>query len=132
MNDKLIAIQNYKCPETIRELRRYLGMVHFYHSMIPNCSKITSPLSSLLKTKSKKLLWTDEANKAFVKIKEMMTSDLVVQSPDYSKPFVLTTDASGHAIGAVLHQHMNSHIYNIGYFWRTLYKYEQKYSAFDR
>ena len=57
----------------------------------------------------------------------------MISSPNYNAPFVLTTDASGHAIRGVLKQkYSDDNFTNIGYFSRNLNKHETKYSTFDR
>jgi len=38
------AIRTFKQPESQRQLRKFLGMVNFYHRFIPNCAQIISPL----------------------------------------------------------------------------------------
>ena len=48
--------------------------------------------------------WTEEADKAFKKIKKKLTSSPVISFPDFTLPFSLTTDASDRACGAILMQ----------------------------
>ena len=64
---------------------------------------MTLPLTELLKVKSK-FVWTNDAEKAFVDLKEVLASDAVLTIADYSKPFVLFVDASNVAVSAVLAQ----------------------------
>ena len=132
LKDKLAAIENLPLPNTIREVRRLLGMINFYHNMIPNCSQLTYPISNLLKGKKKVVVWSEEALQSFEKIKSLLSSEICVAPPNYNHPFVLTTDASGHALGGVLKQFYNDRQYNVAYHSRTFNSHEVKYSTFDR
>lgn len=49
-------------------------------------------------------MWTDEATNAFVKLKSVMTSTPVLALPDFTKTFIIESDACGVGIGAVLMQ----------------------------
>ena len=48
--------------------------------------------------------WTDECEQAFVALKDKLATAPVLTIADENKPFVVHTDASAHAIGAVLSQ----------------------------
>ena len=48
--------------------------------------------------------WSTEAEEAFQKLKEVMTSPPVLTLPDYSKEFVIETNVCNTGIGAVLMQ----------------------------
>jgi hypothetical protein len=47
-------------------------------------------------------IWTNHCEKAFQFLKQALISALVLAVPDFSKPFVVETDASDTGIGAVL------------------------------
>ena len=51
--------------------------------------------------------WTDLHQESFEKLKLALTSAPVLAYPDYSKPFLLETDASLKGLGAVLSQEDN-------------------------
>ena len=63
-------------------------------------ANIVVPLTDLLKKEAFK--WTPQATIAFPNLKLAMTQALVLVLPDFTKPFVVETDASGIVIGAVL------------------------------
>ena len=63
-------------------------------------SKLTSPLTNF--TKKDPLKWNEKDEKAFQKMKEVMSSFPILALPDFSKPFVVECDASGGGIGVVL------------------------------
>lgn len=102
--EKIHAIVEYERPTTVTKLRRFLGMANYYRRFIDEFSGITSPLTELLKTKSKILGWNDEAEEAFNKIKEKLISAPILSCPDFSKEFVIQTDASDVAVAGILTQ----------------------------
>ena len=65
--------------------------------------KIAAPITATLK-KTKVFVWTLAAEEAFMLLKEALMSDPILALPDFVKPFLVTTDASGQAIGGVLMQ----------------------------
>ena len=64
---------------------------------------IASPLTSILK-KSKIFIWSYEAQESFETLKQALVSAPILKLPDFSKDFIVTSDASGLAIGGVLTQ----------------------------
>ncbi|KAL0152607.1 hypothetical protein M9458_052330, partial [Cirrhinus mrigala] len=98
------AVTEWPQPTTIKELQRFLGFANFYRRFIRNYSTVASPLTSLLKDKPSKLKWTEEANQAFVSLKERFTTAPILRHPDPNLPFVIEVDASDCGIGAVLSQ----------------------------
>ena len=48
--------------------------------------------------------WTESQEDAFNALKTALTTEPILQYPDFSQPFNLTTDASGYAMGGVLSQ----------------------------
>lgn len=129
--DKVAAILNIKPPGNTTEVRRVIGMASWYRRFIPQFSTIISPLTALLK-KNKKWEWTDECDLSFQQIKDALSSAPVLTRPDFSKPFVVQTDASGYGIGAVLSQEHEDGEHVICYISRSLTKAEKNYSTTER
>jgi len=78
-------------------------MISYYRRFIPNCSRIASPLYKLLK-KDTKFEWTEAQENRFQHLKSKLTRQPILQYPDFSKEFVLTTDASNQGVRAVFSQ----------------------------
>ena len=74
-------------------------------------------------------IWTDEAQAAFNLLKELMVSSPILGYADYSKPFLLQTDASGVGSGAVLGQIQDGQEKVIAYVSRGLNQAESRYLA---
>ena len=73
LKDICKAIRNLESPKTLKETRAFCGMVNFLSSFLPNLRCLLIPIYDLQK-KSKKFKWTQEAEKAFKEIKELLIS----------------------------------------------------------
>jgi len=73
--------------------------------------------------------WDEEQEKAFQRLKEALISAPVLACPDFTRRFVLQTDASSYGLGAVLTQHQEGGERVIAYASRTLNNGEKNYSA---
>ena len=77
--------------------------------------------------------WDSECNRAFEKLKEFLCSTPVLWSPDFTREFVLQTDASDFGVGAVLSQFDDEGTdHPIAYFSRKLLPREQRYSTVEK
>ena len=88
-------------------------------------------MSNLLK-KDTKWEWGRSQRKIFRKIRRYLSNVLVLQYPDFNKPFKLTTDASEHAVGATLTQEKDGVYMPIAYFSKVMNSYEQNYSKAEK
>ncbi|GBC54389.2 enzymatic polyprotein, putative [Rhizophagus irregularis DAOM 181602=DAOM 197198] len=91
---KIEKVQGIKEPETVKEVRSFLGLCSYYRKFVENFSKIAKPLTSLVK-KETEFIWGEEQQKAFDTLKEKLTKYPILQYPNYEKEFILITDASG-------------------------------------
>lgn len=133
--DKVQSILNYPIPKNIKDIRRLIGLTGWYRRFIPDYSTITSPITDLLKTtktKPKKLVWSDDASHALEQIKSRLTAAPVLSNPDFTKPFIMQTDASDVGLGAVLVQGENDDEKVVAYWSRKLTAAERKYQTTER
>ena len=89
------------CPDP--EKISVVGMASYYRKFIDHFSELVGPLTELTK-KHAKFHWTDKHSRAFETIKQKLVQAPVLAHPDPSRPYVLSTDASLVAVGAVLTQ----------------------------
>lgn len=121
-------LTDIKTPKNPKDIKSFLGLVGYYRKFIPQFAKISKPLTKLL-NKEAKFEWTDACQESFQNLKSALTSEPILQYPDFNKPFVLTTDASNVAISSVLSQDENGKDFPVSYYSRTLNKAEQNYST---
>ena len=104
--DKVQAIRDLPRPADASGMRSFLGMVNYFRSFIEGYADISAPLSELVK-KGVEWEWTAEREAAFLTLKAKLSERPVLAMPDFKpghKPFILHTDWSKQAIGAVLLQ----------------------------
>ena len=129
---KTAAIQTLTAPQAVPELRRFLGMTGYYRSFIQDYSHLAEPLIALSRGN---IIWewTPACQLAFQTLRDRLSSAPVLAYPDWGKPFILQTDASDVAIGAILAQLDSSGKERpVAYASRTLTPAERNYSATDR
>lgn len=130
--NKFKAIKDFPIPNKVKQIKSFLGMMGFYRRFIPNFANIAKPLTNLLK-KGEKFIWTNDCDESFNLLKLKLISKPILQYPDFSKEFCLTTDASKSAIGAVLSQKDNEqNDLPCGYASRVLNDAESRYSTTER
>lgn len=134
---KIEAIRNFPVPKDLKQLRGFLGLVGYYRRFVRDFAKLAKPLTNLLRGErnpdSKKQISLNEQEiKCFENMKTILTSNDVLTYPDFTKPFLITTDASNFAIGAVLSQGEIGKDKPIHFASRTLNKAEENYSATEK
>ena len=102
---KLKAVEAFSLPSTKRQVHAFLGLTGYYRRFIPDYATLAAPLTDLTrKSASDKVEWTAQCDWAFQELTRHLCTAPVLQSPNFSLPFVLQTDVSDLGVGAVLAQ----------------------------
>jgi len=131
--DKVKCIEEWKQPTNRTQLQSFLGFTNFYRRFINNYSKIARPLTNLTK-KNTPFEWNQEATQAFNVLKTSIASEPTLAHPDPSEPFILETDASDFAIGAVLLQRSKAdmELHPVAFYSRKMIPAEINYTVHDK
>ena len=100
---KVSAVAEWRPPTNYKQVQVFLGTVNYYNRFIKDFSKIAYPLRRAARDK-KSFVWTDECEKAFETLKASLVSAPIMAYPLEEGLYILDTDASAFAIGAVLSQ----------------------------
>lgn len=101
---KIETLCDYPVPRNLTEVERFLCLPGWYHSYVPNFSRIAELLNAL--KKGAVFHWTEKCQKAFQCRTDHLTSP-VLGRPDMCSRFVVYTEASSTGMGAVLAQRLN-------------------------
>ncbi|XP_056850923.1 uncharacterized protein LOC108825184 [Raphanus sativus] len=99
---KIKAVEEWPQPKHQKHLRSFLGLANYYRRFIQGYSIIARPLTIMLRKDG--FAWNTEASDAFHLLKQALISAPVLALPDFSKTFIVETDASNTGIGAILMQ----------------------------
>ncbi|KAI7937515.1 hypothetical protein MJO29_014830 [Puccinia striiformis f. sp. tritici] len=131
---KLSTILDWPYPNSLQQLRRFLGFSNFYRRFIPKFSDSARPLTNLTKEGlcTQENLSKDFPRISFSALKKCFAKAPLLHHFDFSLPRVLHVDSSGYAIAAVLSQpDSNGALHPVSYFSRKLSDRERSWPIFD-
>ena len=125
------AVQEFRQPSNVRQMKQFLGLSSFYWRFIPSFAKIAKPLHQLTKPGTT-FVWTQQHQTAFTTLKQKLCEAPVLAYPSFDKDFVLETDASIDGIGAVLSQQQHDKCtHPVAFASRSLSPSERNYGITD-
>jgi hypothetical protein len=123
---KVRDVLDWKPTTSVTQVHSFLGLAGYYRRFILNFSKISKPITELLK-KGNKHMWSKDYDEAFNTLKKLLTTSPVLAQPDIDKLFDVYCDASGSSLGCVLMQEGRV----ISYSSRQLRCHKENYPTHD-
>ncbi|KAM7300391.1 uncharacterized protein ISCGN_020955 [Ixodes scapularis] len=131
--ETLEKVQAAEQPETKKEVRSFLGLTGYYRDFVPQYAEISHPLTELTRKRApNRVNWSKKEQEAFDKLREQLSKEPILKAPEFSKPFVLRTDASNTSVGAVLMQRHDHVLHPVACASRRLLPREAGYSTIER
>lgn len=129
--EKIESITKRPTPKSLKELMSFLQMCSWYRRFISNFSDLARPLTNLMK-KNAHWTWGEEQEKAYVELKQRLTATPILRQANDKLPYIVKTDASNYALGAVLVQGEGPEEHPVEYASRLLTAAERNYSTTER
>ena len=126
---KVKAVLDWPQPQSVHDVRSFLGLASYYRKFIKGFSQLAKPMTDLTRDKVT-WRWGDAEANRFKALKVAMATAPILCLPDFDKQFVVTTDASDVAVGAILEQGFGSGLQPIVFASRKLNATEIRYSAY--
>jgi hypothetical protein len=123
----ITAVMKWERPCNVKQVCGFLGLAGYYRKFVRNFGQISCPLTELLK-KDHVFQWTAQTKAAFRTLQQALVSAPVLAIPDFTKPFVIETDASDGGVGVILSQDGHP----ISYLSRALGPKKQGLSAYEK
>lgn len=128
---KIDCMKQFPQPTSVTETQRFLGMTNYYRRYVDQYAKTAKPLYTLCK-KDIPFMWNQACEEAFCNLKEKLITSPVLIYPNFKQTFIVTTDASDYAVGAVISQGDIPHDRPIQYFSKTLGPAQINYSVIEK
>lgn len=136
MKSKVEAVNEWPLPRTQTQMRSFLGFANTFRNFVDGFSRVAGPLFDLLKKlprRTSPLRWSDGARAAFDELKGAIANCATLAVADETRPFVVHTDASDYAVGAVLSQrNEQGELRPIGFVSEKLTDVQYRWSVYDK
>ena len=130
--DKVQAIREFKTPENVPDVQRFLGMINQLAKFVPHIATITKPIRELL-VKTNVWVWDHSQESAFQELKRIITSDMVLKQFQPEAETVVSSDVSSVGLGGLLKQRQpDGTMAPIMFVSRALTPTEQRYATIEK
>jgi hypothetical protein len=129
--EKVRVMRDLKPPTTVKGVRSFIGMGSYYRRFVPEFAELARPLTQLTH-KHAHFEWNESHQKSFDALKQRLSSAPILAHPDLSREFIVYTDASQYAVGAVLAQKFDDGEKVIQYLSHQLSGSQKKWPTIER
>lgn len=129
-SSRIEAVQQFREPKSIEEVRSFLGLINYVSRFIPDVATKTYPLRKIIKNNT--FSWNIEQKSAFEKLKMALTDQSSLGLYVIEDPTFVIADASPVGLGAILGQTGKDGPRIIAYGHRSLSEREQKYHITEK
>ncbi|KAG2394489.1 RNA-directed DNA polymerase-like protein [Vigna angularis] len=131
--DKVRAISEMPAPSTEKEVRGFLGRLNYIARFISQLTATCEPMFKLLR-KNQVMVWNEDCQAAFERIKQYLKDPPVLRPPEPGKPLILYLTVLERSMGCVLGQYdeAGKREHAIYYLSKKFTDCEQRYSSLER
>lgn len=130
-SEKVKAIQDFTAPESVHQVRQFLGLSGYFRHFVNNYAKIAQPMTALTK-KEAPWRWTRKEKEAFETLKETLIKRPVLALFDSTLPTEVHCDASSLGLAGILLQlHPDGRLHPVAYYSRQTTESEQKFHSYE-
>lgn len=130
LKEKIRAVQEFKKPASVHEVRQFCGLASFFRKYIENYAMIAKPITKLLH-KNVEFIWQETQEKAFEEIKQKLSQRPVLVLYDPNKQHRIHTDASKWGLAGILLQEEMTEWKPVAYFSRQTTDAEARYHSYE-
>lgn len=129
---KVSTVLTWARPTSPKDIQCFLGFANFYRHFIKDFSRLAAPLQKLTH-KNNRFEWSESTEKAFTSLKQAFTSAPILTYADPARPYIMETDASDYALGAVLSQTADDGLLHpVAFYSRKFTPSEINYDVHDK
>ena len=130
--EKVKGVLEWPTPKCIKNIQKFLELANYCCWFIEEFTTVAKPLHNLVK-KNKKWEWTEREEKAFKKLKERFTKELVLAAPDIDKKMRMEVDTLDYVTGGVLSMECKDRLWRpVAFLSKSLNETERNYKIHDK
>ena len=134
--DSRLQTATWARPNTLKQLRSFIGFVNYYRDCLPRLSTTVAPLTSMIdaaKPKGYKLRWNTDQAAAWQEALDLLGAMEPLHHIDPSRPLEVYSDASDYGMGYLLAQHDDdNHLLVIAHGSKKFTSTQLRYDTYEK
>ena len=114
LRSRVDAIQRLQLPKTLKECKKFCGLINYFSTLLNNLQKRLIPIYNLTR-KGVPFKWTEEHQNIFKELKKDISNPVALVMPNNEGHFILVSDTSGVPCGTTLYQEQRGKLRFVGY-----------------